>query len=159
MRSHQKLNPPKPKPEKPPRVKAPVRGNLVDGRPSKRTDTARTRIIEAIKQGNSFAGAAKYAGMSENSFREWRRDDVELSEACDQAREEMKVAMLAVISRAAVNDKQWQAAAWKLERIFPEEFGRKFQPVPLLNESTPDSAPGKLYRVAIEPVPDLKAAA
>ena len=64
----------------------------------------------------------------------------------------MQVTMLAVIKRAAITEKQWQAAAWKLERIFPEEFGRKFQPLAMVQEQPQGDLPGKTYHVAIAPI-------
>ena len=34
-------------------------------------------------------------------------------------------AWLAVIEKAASEGELWQAAAWKLERLYPETYGRK----------------------------------
>ncbi len=52
------------------------------GRPSKRTDAARTSILADLRIGAPFAVAARNAGLSEDTLREWRRDDETLEEEC-----------------------------------------------------------------------------
>ncbi len=152
MRNNTSLNPPKPKPPKPPRKKPEVLPPLKDGRPTKRTPENRAKILEALELGTSFDSAAKYAGMDPDTLRTWRREDTSFFEDCEKARGRMQVTMLAVIKRAAITEKQWQAAAWKLERIFPEEFGRKFQPLAMVQEQPQGDLPGKTYHVAIAPI-------
>lgn len=147
------LVPAKPKQPRAPRKKASSVPPITDGRPTKRTPEARARILEAVEQGNTLDGSAKYAGMHPDTLREWRRDDAVFYEAVEKAREKMRVGMLACLTRAAVNERQWQAAAWKLERCFPEDYARKFQPVAMVSQQAQaGDEPGKIYRVAIEPV-------
>jgi len=59
--------------------------------------------------------------MSYELLRQWQAEDVGLLEAIKAARSEMEVAMLARIEQAAAKG-QWQAAAWKLERILPQNY-------------------------------------
>lgn len=94
-------------------------------------------IIEGIKQGYPQKTAAALAGVSESTFYDWlkRGEDAkrktkysEFLESVKKAREHSKAHHLGVIRKAGEGDDknrpQWQASAWYLERMFPDEFGR-----------------------------------
>ena len=91
------------------------------GAPTKRTSENRYKLLQALRLGQSLERAAQYAGMSYELLRQWQAEDVGLLEAIKAARSEMEVAMLARIEQAAAKG-QWQAAAWKLERILPQNY-------------------------------------
>jgi len=91
------------------------------GAPTKRTSENRDKLLQALRLGQSLERAAQYAGMSYELLRQWQAEDVGLLEAIKAARSEMEVAMLARIEQAAAKG-QWQAAAWKLERILPQNY-------------------------------------
>ena len=117
----------------------------------KRTPEAGERILRALRAGMSFGQAARLGGISDVTLVDWRKHDPDFADACEKARCEMELMMLALIEKAAVSG-QWQAAAWKLERIFPERYGRKFQPITMAQEEPAGDSPGKIYRVAFEPL-------
>jgi hypothetical protein len=90
---------------------------------SKYTPEACKTIIDAIKLGETYKGAAMAAGISERTFYEWREPHPRFSQAIIKATSDMRRANIAYIADKA--PKHWQAAAWLLERRFPDEFGRR----------------------------------
>jgi transposase len=106
------------------------------GRPSKLTNDTQTRIVQAIQLGATYEMAAQYGGIAYNTFNEWikkgeaQRAGVyrEFYEAIKEAEGKAVVGWLAKIEKAA-NDGNWQAAAWKLERRYPQDYGRQVQDI------------------------------
>lgn len=112
--------------------------------PSKLTPEVREEIRRVLASGCTLEVAAESAGVSRRSLQSWLATgrEAEQTEAEDgklsamqracldllqterQARAELRVKSLAAIQRAALNG-TWQAAAWLLERVFPEEFAAK----------------------------------
>lgn len=93
------------------------------GRPTKRTPETVKRLCDAIRLGASYADACGYAGVSFETFNEWRKDFPEFSDAVKEAEGSGRVQLIAKIQKAA-NDGNWQAAAWMLERRDPQNYGR-----------------------------------
>lgn len=101
-------------------------------RPTKLTPETTKKLCNAIQLGATYAMACKYAGVSYGRFREWikkgesanRGKFHEFSETIKAAEGKATVQWLAKIEQAA-NDGAWQAAAWKLERRYPESYGRQ----------------------------------
>jgi len=117
------------------------------GRQSKLTQEVQDRIVAALRAGNYQETAARYAGISEDTFYEWLKRGKEepgsayseFSEAVEKAKADAEVRDVALIDKAA-HDGSWQAAAWKLERKFPNKWGR----VNRTEISGPDGAPVKV---------------
>ena len=82
------------------------------------------KIVEAVTLGTSFKAAAAYAGISYETFRAWQRDKPAFSAAIEKAEADMAVLQLQKIE-AASEEGSWQAAAWKLERKWPELYGKR----------------------------------
>lgn len=105
------------------------------GRPSKLTDERRERLVEAIKKGATYELACGYAGISYESFRQWMKAGAEaqsgqflaLFAAIKEAEGEAAYGWLDKIENAA--SEHWQAAAWKLERRYPQDYGRQVQEI------------------------------
>jgi len=115
------------------------------GRPTKFSNEIKHKIITAIRAGNYIETASAYAGISKNTLYDWlRRGErekqrveknprykirkseqpfVDFSDAVEKALAEAEVRDVAIIAKAA--EEQWQAAAWRLERKFPDRWGRK----------------------------------
>jgi hypothetical protein len=70
-------------------------------RPSKYTPEVVKRVTDAIKLGATYELAAAYAGIAESTFYDWQAKKPEFSEQVK--------------------------AAWKLERRYPEMYGRTVQ--------------------------------
>lgn len=93
-------------------------------RKSKYTDETVTKIEQAVKLGATYRLAALYGGISETTFHEWMNKKPAFSERIKEAEGAASVQWLAKIEKAA-GEGAWQAAAWKLERRYPQEYGRK----------------------------------
>lgn len=125
-------------------------------RPTKLTPEVEERLVYAISVGGSYKAACQYAGISYQTFLNWRkrvregavRQDgercreteegnerfVELFDHINKAEGDAAIVWLVRIEKAAKRD--WKAAAWKLERRFPREYGRY-----ALASSDPDEVP------------------
>lgn len=93
-------------------------------RPTKYTEERATKILQAIKLGATYRLACMYGGIDEGTFANWRKRYSDFSDAVKEAEGAGTVQWLAKIE-AAASDGNWQAAAWKLERRYPQEYGRK----------------------------------
>lgn len=89
------------------------------------------KLEEALSRGATLAIAARYAGVSPSRLAGWCKQDLEgnprfrgLNALIDRARADAAIALLACID-ASAQDGDWRAAAWKLERLYPEDYGRK----------------------------------
>ena len=85
--------------------------------------------VKMKKRGLNDKDIAAYLGVSAKTFSLWRNHPTtenqrNLSNALKKAEADAKAAMLTAIQKAAVEPKTWQAAAWWLERKYPEEFAR-----------------------------------
>lgn len=101
------------------------------GRPTKFTPELGNKIIEALRLGVPQSTAILYGGISEPTYYRWLtegdKDDAppnlrEFRESVRAARAEAEVRSVAVIQNAS--RKTWQAAAWFLERGFPQHWAR-----------------------------------
>lgn len=113
------------------------------GRPSKLTPERLKRIVDAIRAGNYVETAAEYAGIGKTTFYRWMEQGEKASrgiyrdfrDAVMRARAEAEARNIALIQKAAPDD--WRAAAWWLERAFPDRWGSRQK----LEHSGPDGAP------------------
>ena len=96
------------------------------GRTTQRTPENAKRICDAIKMGATYELACAYAGLSADTFQRWRKADAAFAAQIKEAEGAAAVGWLLKIEKAA-NDGEWQAAAWKLERRYPEQYGRRVQ--------------------------------
>lgn len=99
--------------------------------PYKFTPTVAAAIVSYLKAGNFLEVAAAVAGVSKQTVYDWIKQGrragrgemwiwaIEVEKAMSFA----EVFMVAQIARAA--KVQWQAAAWHLERKYPERWGRR----------------------------------
>ncbi len=98
------------------------------GRPTKFTKEVRKKILWALRLGNYRRIAAGYGGVAERTLCDWlaRGRDEETGPYSDfrqevlEAEQTAEVRALGVIQQA--QSKDWKAAAWFLERKFPERF-------------------------------------
>lgn len=92
-------------------------------RKSKYTSDVIKRLVEAIELGATYELACHYAGISFQTFNEWQKTKPEFLETIKAAEGLAIVGWLYKIEQAA-KDGNWQAAAWKLERRYPDLYGR-----------------------------------
>lgn len=101
------------------------------GRPVKLTPELIQEICRVIRAGNYIETAAAYAGISKSTLYDWLRRGKraksgiyrQFSDAVQKALAESEIRDVMIIAKAA--EENWQAAAWRLERKFPERWGRK----------------------------------
>jgi hypothetical protein len=97
------------------------------GRPSKRTPEVKQMILEALRGGNYLETAAAYAGVHRSTLNRWMNEDdpefQDFRDAVEKARADAIVRNVGVVLAAA--PKNWQAAAWWLERTNPDKYGRR----------------------------------
>ena len=94
------------------------------GRPTKRTPETEKRILDALRIGATRKDAGLAAGISKETFCQWMNEFPDFSDSVEKAESEDKIRMLAVITKAS-QEGNWQAAAWRLERKDPDNFGRR----------------------------------
>ena len=102
-------------------------------RPSKLDRETQQRICDAIAAGNYMETAALYAGVCKDTLYEWLRrgragkkgDEryAQFAQAVEEALARSEVRDVALIAKAA--EQHWQAAAWRLERRYPDRWGRR----------------------------------
>lgn len=113
------------------------------GRKTKYTPDVTQRIVQALELGATHDLACGYAGISPSTFYDWMAKRPEFSETVNAAQGRAAVKWLAKIEQAA-SDGTWQAAAWKLERRHPQDYGRRVHEVqgrdggPIRSESSAD---------------------
>jgi len=93
-------------------------------RPSKRTPEREARLLEALRAGNTRKHACAYASITDDTFANWQRRYSDFSDAVKKAEGDAIVRNVATIMRAA-QDGTWQAAAWWLERRYPDDYARR----------------------------------
>jgi len=102
------------------------------GRPTKLTPAAQAIIEKAVGLGATFEASANAAGVHYDTFNRWmHKGEAAKSgqyrlfyEAVKKAIGDRQARWLSQIEQAAQNG-TWQAAAWKLERTDPDNFGRQ----------------------------------
>ena len=102
------------------------------GRPSKLNEEVQEKLIQAIEIGVSYIHACAYAGIHYDTFNRWRNRGEEETKgqyhdfyvAIKEAEGRGVAKSFAKIQTAA-SEGAWQAAAWILERRYPELYGRK----------------------------------
>ena len=105
------------------------------GRPTKLNEQTHEAIVTAVRNGNYVETAAQAAGISTRSFYHWmERGEADYEadldspfsqffQAVQKAKAESEKIDLDLIAKAA-GEGSWQAAAWRLERRFPDKWGK-----------------------------------
>lgn len=130
------------------------------GRPPVFTMEIQDRIVKAILIGAYVETAAISAGITKETLYTWMKDGIKrpdspyrgFSDAVNKAIADAELHDIATIEKASVRN--WQAAAWKLERRNWQRWGRKDKQ----ELSGPNGGPIQLARVDVPPPPaDLEA--
>lgn len=80
-------------------------------------------ICKALELGETYKYACIAAGITFETFNEWRSTKPEFSAAIEKAQAAFRRRNLERIEKAA--SRGWLAAAWLLERRHPEDWGRR----------------------------------
>lgn len=99
---------------------------------TKLDDDVIARVVRGLRNGTSFEGTARYAGISRATFYNWldaaKLPDpdpmiVKFAIAVEDALGEWEVGAMERINA----DEAWQSDAWALERRKPAEYGRRIE--------------------------------
>jgi len=80
-------------------------------------------ILQTIREGQPITRAARLCGVNPDSVHRWRQEDPDFNEALEEALEFQVAVLTRKVDQAS--DTDWKAAAWRLERLRPDEFGSK----------------------------------
>jgi hypothetical protein len=114
-----------------------------NGRPPLDVSRYIDKLVNALLVGATYELAALYAGISYDTFQRWRKKAAtakpgtplaELRDRMAEAEGRAAIGWLAKIEQAA-SEGNWNAAAWKLERRYPETYGRTMQKLALTDPS------------------------
>jgi hypothetical protein len=101
------------------------------GQPSGYSEATVGWLFEAIRwRGMWDTGAAVSLGIARSTLSGWKKEHPELEERLAMAREQFREAKLAIVDEATTRDGRpdWRAAAWALEKAFPEDYGKSARP-------------------------------
>ena len=141
------------------------------GRHSKATPAICQAIAQAIERGANIEAAAVAAGVAHSTVCEWlargegrhprpSTPDLEaFAAAVRKAEAAFECALVARINEAATDDggRDWRAAAWLLERRFPDRWGRRTRAEVATTVQASGSAAAALAALAQVDGPDLSA--
>jgi len=94
-----------------------------NGQPTIRTPDRAKRLFAALRQGNSRRAAVAFAGFSHDALEDWMKAEPAFKAAVIKAEHDSERARVATIVRASRFN--WTAAAWLLERRFPEDWAKR----------------------------------
>lgn len=105
---------------------------MARGAREKLTQEGITTALRLCKCGLPDCQIAAALGVKAQTFSLWRnhpktKNQIQLSEALKKADAEREAALVTRIMRAS--DKSWQAAAWLLERRYPDRYAKPVRPV------------------------------
>lgn len=116
-----------PKPQPPENPKKPRVGR----KDQRRDEAAMERLFKALEAGNTFGNACTLAGIGARTFYRWKAEGETAKEGtfARQFWQKVKDAEAQAIHRNVLviqtaAKKSWQAAAWWLERKYPEDWAR-----------------------------------
>lgn len=101
-----------------------------EGRPTLCTPKLTKVVAEGLRKGLGVRASVARAGIVKETHYNWlergrtgEKPFVDYLDSCERAHAEFVENKLTQIDAAA--DKEWTASAWRLERLDPQEFGRK----------------------------------
>jgi hypothetical protein len=95
------------------------------GRPPVLDDTKRREVCAVLSMGGSRRLAARYVGCAPATIRNTAERDPEFAAQLDQAEGQHELLYLRNIQAAAKKEQYWRAAAWMLERRYPERYAER----------------------------------
>lgn len=95
------------------------------GRPPILDEAKQREICAILAVGCSRAVAARYVGCHVQTIRNTAGRDENFALALEQAESRDEIAHLANINKAAQEGRYWRAAAWALERKYPDRYAQR----------------------------------
>jgi hypothetical protein len=110
------------------------------------------QILALLKLGCSQNMAADFVGCSPSTIRREAERNPEFAAKLDNAQSKAELGWLQNIRKAAQKEQYWRAAAWALERIFPERYAPRGPDVLTLEQIGQMTA--KFSQIIIEEIPE-----
>jgi hypothetical protein len=88
-------------------------------------DTKKTVIVALVSVGASQRIAARYVGCAPATIRRTAARDARFAERMRQAAYNAEIGLVRLIRNAAKKAQYWRAAAWMLERGYPQRYARR----------------------------------
>lgn len=85
-------------------------------------EVKKKEILAILAQGCSRRRAAQYVGCSPSTIRRTALRDTAFAEAVARAESQSEITCLTNVRKAGKKEQYWRAAAWVLERRYPEEY-------------------------------------
>ncbi|KPK43084.1 MAG: hypothetical protein AMJ65_06830 [Phycisphaerae bacterium SG8_4] len=106
---------------------------ILDAPNTKACEDRFRRVEEALSNGYSLAIAAMSAGIDRDTLRQWLKwgaegktpEFAEFLHRCEHARARFEMTRVDIIRKAGEAKDGWTAAAWWLERMIPEVYGKR----------------------------------
>jgi hypothetical protein len=95
------------------------------GRPPVLDDGKKREICAILAVGCSRAVAARYVGCHPGTIRNTALREEEFALQLEQAESRHEILHLSHINSAAKEGRYWRAAAWALERKYPDRYGQR----------------------------------
>jgi hypothetical protein len=123
------------------------------GRPPVLNEEKRGQILAILSVGCSYGMAAEYVGCAVCTIQRTAERDPSFAKRLVQAKCNAELGLVKNIRNAAKKEQHWRAAAWALERGFPEKYARRGPDVITLEQIGLLLA--KFSELIIEEVPEL----
>ena len=117
--------------------------NSRPGRKPLLDEAKRREICKVLAVGGTRTMAAAYVGCSLDTIARAAKRDRAFAEELRRASVECEIRCLRNLSKAAQEPKNWRAAAWMLERLYPERYARR-KHVGLTPQRSPRAEPRHL---------------
>jgi hypothetical protein len=88
------------------------------------TEKERQSVISVLLTGGDLSTAADYISRTQAEIRATAAADEDFRAAIERAEPHVELTQLGNISKAAMREQYWRAAAWMLERRFPNRYAR-----------------------------------
>jgi hypothetical protein len=95
------------------------------GRPPVLDNGKRREILAILSVGCSQTVAARYVGCAASTIHRTADRDPKFAEEIGKAKSNAELSLVKNIRNAAKKEQYWRAAAWALERGFPEKYARR----------------------------------
>jgi hypothetical protein len=93
------------------------------GRPPVLDAEKKAKVLEVVGAGFPIRYAARYVGCDEGTIRHAGQRDPEFYDQVKYAQFKAEYDLVKNIRTASESGKNWRAAAWSLERMFPDRYG------------------------------------
>lgn len=87
--------------------------------------TKKREVIAIFAMGGSRATAALHVGCSAQTITNTAKRDTEFGDEVLKATSQYEILHLSNINAAAKESRHWRAAAWALERTYPDRYGER----------------------------------